>query len=148
MVTSGSAAKQDDFPVVIPLGARLECIANHSFTYRVFSNRPEDNSRDRKSKLLRDTGLPQHRVGGMPGEDLPVYRKTPSCYRAVPDFMVPSAGSLKMTSMRRESPSRPGCNWPSEDQDVTIFVLVQYVETRAPVVGDAIQLQQLGDKGS
>ena len=46
-----------------------------------------------------------------------------------------------------ESPSRPGYNWPSEDQDVTIFVLVQYVETRAPVVWDAVQLQQLGDKG-
>ena len=45
-----------------------------------------------------------------------------------------------------ESPSRAGCSWPSEGQDFTIFVLAQYMETRGPVVGDAVQLQQLGDK--
>ena len=84
----------------------------------------------RKSKLLRDTGLPKHRVGGVPGQDLPVYRKT-----------------TWVIGLREESPSRPGCNWPSEDQDVTIFVLVQYVETRGPVAGDTVQLEQLGDKG-
>jgi hypothetical protein len=57
----------------------------------------------RKSKLLRDTRLSQHRVGGVAGQDLPVHRKTPFRDRAVPDFMVTSARALKVTSMRAEN---------------------------------------------
>ena len=43
------------------------------------------------SKLLRDTSLPQNRVGSVPGQDLPVYRKTPLCDRTVRNFMDSSA---------------------------------------------------------
>src|SRR5258708_2845404 len=39
-------------------------------------------------------------------------------------------------------------NWPSEGQNTTIFVLVPDVKPRRPVARDAVQLQQLGDKGS
>ena len=57
----------------------------------------------RKSKLLSDTGLSQHCFGGVPGQDLPVYRKTPLRDWAVPDFMVTPSRSLKVTSMRTEN---------------------------------------------
>ena len=61
------------------------------------------NPYTRKSKLLRDTGLSQHRVGGVPGQDFPVHRETPFRDRAVPDFMVTSARPLKLTSIRTEN---------------------------------------------
>jgi hypothetical protein len=48
------------------------------------------NPYPRKSKLLRDTGLSQHRVGGVTGQDLPVDGKPPFRNRAIPDFMVAS----------------------------------------------------------
>src|ERR1035437_5354552 len=70
------------------------------------SGRPRQGQREScatKSKLLRDTGLFQHRVGGGPGQNFRVYRKTPLCGRTVPDFMVTSARPLKVTSMRAEN---------------------------------------------
>jgi hypothetical protein len=60
-----------------------------------------------KSELLRDTGLPQHRIGGMPREDLLVYGETALRDRAVPDFMVAAAGSLKVTSVSAENLLHP-----------------------------------------
>jgi hypothetical protein len=49
---------------------------------------------------------------------------------------------------RGESPSLLACNWPSESEDITIFVLVSYVKPRRWVARNAVQFQQLGDKGS
>src|ERR1035441_9150406 len=37
----------------------------------------QDDSDSGKSKLLRDTGLSQYRVGGVSGEDFAVHRETP-----------------------------------------------------------------------
>lgn len=56
-----------------------------------------------KSKLLRDAGLSQHRVGGVPGQNLPVHRETPLRDWTVPDFMVTFARPLKVTSVRTEN---------------------------------------------
>jgi len=46
--------------------------------------------------LFRDSGLFQHRVGGVQGQDLMVYGKTPLRDRAVPDFMVSFARPVKV----------------------------------------------------
>lgn len=56
-----------------------------------------------KSKSLRDTGLPQHRVGRVPGQDLAVHRKTLLRDRTEPDFMVTFAWPLEVTSMRTKN---------------------------------------------
>ncbi len=102
-----------------------------------------------KSKLLRDTGLSQYRVGGVSGKDLAVHGETPFRDRTVPDFVVTFAWSLEATSLaHEESPSRPECNWPSEGENATVFVLVQHMEARSPAADGAIQFQQLGDKRS
>jgi hypothetical protein len=50
-----------------------------------------------KSELFRNTGLLQHCVGGVPGQDFLVNRKTPMRHRAVPDFMVSSARRISFT---------------------------------------------------
>lgn len=104
-----------------------------------------------KSKLLRDTSLSQHRVGGVPGQDFPVHGETSLRDRTVPDFVVTFAWPLKVTSMRAKNlldARGVAGHQRSEGQDATIFVLVQHVKTRGPVAGGTVQLQQLGDKSS
>ena len=64
---------------------------------------PAGESCRRKSKLLRDAGLSQHRVGGVTGKDFPVHEEMPFRDRAVPDFMVTLARPLKVTSVRTEN---------------------------------------------
>ena len=57
----------------------------------------------RKSKLLRDTSLPQDRVGGVPGQDFRVHGETSLRDRTVPDFVVAFARPLEATSTRAEN---------------------------------------------
>ena len=56
-----------------------------------------------KSKLLRDTSLSQHRVGGMPRQDFPVHGETSLRDRTVPDFVVAFACPLEVTAMRAKN---------------------------------------------
>src|ERR1019366_4150136 len=60
-----------------------------------------------ESELLRDAGLPQHRIRGVPREDLLVYGKTPLGDWAVPDLMVSAAGSVKVTIVSAENLLHP-----------------------------------------
>ena len=53
-----------------------------------------------ESELLHDTGLSQHRIRGVPRQNLLVYWKAPLSHRAVPDFMVSPARLLKVTFWR------------------------------------------------
>ena len=95
----------------------------------------QDQPATRQSKLLRHTRLSQHRVGGGPGQDISVYRKTPLSDQND----IPAHGA---------SPSRSGCDWPLEGQAATFFVLVQEVEISGPVAENTVQLQQFGDQYS
>ena len=45
------------------------------FMDRVFAMDTQDRRDTGKSKLLRDTSLSQHRVGGVPGQDFRVHGK-------------------------------------------------------------------------
>jgi hypothetical protein len=54
-----------------------------------------DAANQSRSELFRDSDLFQHRVGGMPGQDRMVNRKTALRYRAVPDFVVSFADRSK-----------------------------------------------------
>src|ERR1019366_6173975 len=97
-----------------------------------------------ESELLRDAGLPQHRIRGVPREDLLVYGKTPQSDWAIPDLMVSAAGPVKVTTVSAENLLHP---WrPSRCQDVTLFVLVPHMEFRYRASGDAVQFEQLGDE--
>ena len=87
--------------------------------------------------MLRDSGLSQCRFGGLAGKDFRVNREAAIRDRAVPDVMVPFAATLKVTA-----------NGPSVGEDSTKLLVMQDVETRAVVVGDAVQLQQLWNQGS
>src|ERR1019366_10294182 len=67
---------------------------------RPLSQRTTKTNQDTgKSKLLRDTGLSQHCVGGVPGQDFAVHREAPLRNRTVPDFMVAFTWPLEVTSM-------------------------------------------------
>ena len=111
------------------------------FVDRVFRNGDVIVADTGTSKLFRDTSLSQHRVRGVPGQDSPVHGETSLRHRTVPDFVVTFGLAARSDiHAHEESPSRSGCNWPSEGQDATIFVLVQHVETRGPVAGGTVQL--------
>lgn len=60
-----------------------------------------------RSELLRDTGLPQHSICGVPREDLLVHWKASLSDGAVPDFVVSPAGSLKLASVSGENLLHP-----------------------------------------
>src|SRR4051794_34700610 len=96
-----------------------------------------------KLKSLRDTGLPQDRVGSVPGQDSPVDRKTPSCDRSVPGFMVPLPGLSKYHPFARRISFTLRMYWLSEGQDAAILVLIQHRKTCGPLAENTIHLQQL-----
>src|ERR1035437_6951592 len=60
-----------------------------------------------ESELLRDAGLPQHRIRGVTREDLLVYGKTPQSDWAIPDLMVSAAGPVKVTTVSAENLLHP-----------------------------------------
>jgi hypothetical protein len=89
-----AVAQQYELILIVSIASR------RTLSIAFFGTDTQDVAEPGKSKLLRDTSLSQHRIGGVPGQDFRVHGETSLRDRTVPDFVVTFTWPLELTSVR------------------------------------------------